>query len=57
MTNKKYLKPGLTASRMYRMFKEEMISRGETKYVSEQVYKKIISEDFNYHFFDPKKEK
>ena len=54
-TSTKYLEEGLSISKMYFLFQEEMRKKKETVYVTQQMYRKIFNTEFNYSFFVPKK--
>ena len=54
-TSRKYLEEGLSISKMYFLFREEMRKKCETVHVTEQMYRKIFKTEFNYAFFVPKK--
>ena len=54
-TSRKYLEEGLSISKMYFLFLEEMRKKGETVYVTQQMYRKIFNTEFNYSFFVPTK--
>lgn len=56
-TAKKYLEEGLSLSKMYRMYKDDIERRGKNSFVSEQIYRRIFNTEFNYGFFIPKKDR
>lgn len=56
-TTKKYLEEGLSLCKMYKLYKDIVEERGETLFVSEQMYRRIFNSEFNYGFFIPKKDR
>ena len=59
-SQKKYLEEGLNISLMYILYKTDMMKKGlfaEQELVSEQSYRKIFCDEYNYIFYVSKKDR